>query len=410
MKTWSAPEIPQLPTAGQNPVVFCSSARGPVAVPRKRQDVRLYVCGITPYDATHLGHAATYVTFDTLIRVWRDAGISVNYVQNTTDIDDPLLERAAATGVDWQELACSQIALFFQDMEALRVIPPDSYIGAVESMDLIVEAVQGLQDKGFAYTLETGDVYYRVDSAITPPFGSVSHFDRKAMTEVFGERGGDPDTPGKENPLDALLWRAEREGEPSWDGGRLGRGRPGWHIECTAIAQRYAGLPLTVQGGGSDLVFPHHEMCAAHATALTGEPFARAYMHTGMVGLDGEKMSKSRGNLVFVSKLLEDGVDPMVIRLVLLSHHYRSDWSFHESDLAEAEQRLELWRAAAKLGSSLGAEVVVANLRQELSDDLDTPAALGVIDDWASAALSETAGAETDEIVAAVDALLGVRL
>lgn len=410
MKTWSAPAIPEIGTVGDAPVVFCTSARGPVSSPRKQAEARLYVCGITPYDATHLGHAATYVAFDVLVRVWRDAGIAVNYVQNTTDVDDPLLERATATGVDWQELAREQTELYFADMEALRVIPPDSYIGAVESVDRIAAAVQRLLDSGAAYQLDSGDVYYRVATAVQPPFGTISGYDRPTMLELFAERGGDPDTPGKEDPLDALLWRARRDGEPSWDGGDLGPGRPGWHIECAVIAEEYAGLPLSVQGGGSDLIFPHHEMGAAHASALTGTELARTYMHTGMVGLDGEKMSKSKGNLVFVSALRAEGVDPMAIRLVLLAHHYRSDWMYEDAHLAGAARRLEAWREAAGRASGIPAAEVIANLRQELTDDLDCPAALSVVDDWAAAAGSGPADEDTARIRDAIDALLGVVL
>lgn len=410
MKSWSAPAVPELATAGDAPVIFCSSARGPVAAPRAKGEARLYVCGITPYDSTHLGHAATYVAFDVLVRVWRDAGIDVTYVQNTTDVDDPLLERAQATGVDWRDLARSQIERYFGDMEALRVIPPDSYIGAVESVDLIVAAVERLLERGAAYRMPNGDVYYRIGTPVEPPFGSISKLDRAAMLELFAERGGDPEVEGKEDPLDALLWRAAREGEPHWEGGALGPGRPGWHIECAVIAEQYAGLPLTVQGGGSDLVFPHHEMGAAHATALTGTEFARTYMHTGMVGLDGEKMSKSKGNLVFVSALREDGVDPMAIRLVLLAHHYRSDWMYRAGDLEAARHRLQTWRAAAGRASAVPAAEVIANLRQELTDDLDCPAALSVVDDWAAGTASGPADADTAAIVTAIDALLGVEL
>ncbi|WP_029089222.1 cysteine--1-D-myo-inosityl 2-amino-2-deoxy-alpha-D-glucopyranoside ligase [Brevibacterium album] len=412
MKSWSAPEIPSLPARGKRPTVFCSSHRGPAGTCSKKKEARLYVCGITPYDATHLGHAATYVAFDVLQRLWLDAGIDVTYVQNITDVDDPLLERAAATGADWRELATSQIDLFRSDMEHLRVIPPASYIGAVESIPEIVEAVTALVDAGATYTLENGDVYYRVRTAVEPPFGSVSHLTREEMLELFAERGGDPKTPGKEDPLDALLWRAARPGEPEWDGGRLGPGRPGWHIECAVIARAHAGLPLTVQGGGSDLAFPHHEMGAAHAEALTGEPFAGAYMHVGMVGYEGEKMSKSKGNLVLVSRLVAGGADPMAIRAVILSHHYRSDWEYVDGLLADATARLESWRAAARAGTDKDeAEELVAELRAVLADDIDTPAALDLLDDWADEADDGDSDPEgTALVIDAVDALLGIDL
>lgn len=417
VKSWSAPAVPSLsdfsvlPAAPADSTVYSTSARGPVSGLLQDGKARLYVCGITPYDATHLGHASTYVAFDVLLRTWIDAGADVVYVQNTTDIDDPLLERAEATGVDWRELADSQIELFFSDMEALRVIPPKHYIGAVESIPDVVEAVEKLLERGAAYKLENGDVYYRISTEVQPPFGSESHYSREQMLEIFPERGGDPDTPGKENPLDALLWRAAREGEPQWPGGTLGPGRPGWHIECAVIAGKYAGYPLTVQGGGSDLIFPHHEMGAAHAIALTDTPFADAYMHTGMVAYEGEKMSKSLGNLVLVSNLTAAGTDPMAIRLAILGNHYRSDWEYSDGVLAAAENRLAAWRAAAGCGNASDPAEIVAEIRSELADDLDTPNALCVIDDWAAARQSAAEADEnTEAVVAAIDALLGIKL
>lgn len=390
--------------------MYCTSARGPLRKLVRGDEAKLYVCGITPYDATHLGHASTYVAFDVLHRLWIDAGYSVTYVQNITDVDDPLLERAQATGVDWQELAREQIDLFRSDMEALRVIPPTHYIGAVEAMDIVARSVVELLDKGFAYSLDNGDVYFRIDSSYKPPFGSVSHYDADTMAKLFAERGGDPDVAGKENPLDPLLWRAKREGEPSWNPDGLPAGRPGWHIECTAIAQEYAGLPLHVQGGGNDLAFPHHEMGAAHAAAWLDTPLAQSYMHTGMVGYEGEKMSKSLGNLVLVSQLREQGVDPMAIRLTILDHHYRSDWMYDDGALAKATERLEQWRRAAQCGSHYISKDVVRELRECLADDLDTPTALSLIDDWAAARDQNTSESESEAVVKAVDALLGIQL
>ena len=260
---------------------------GPVA--------RLYVCGITPYDATHLGHAATYVTFDLVGRALRDAGHRVEYVQNVTDVDDPLLERAARDGRDWRELATAEIDLFREDMTALAVVPPDALVGVVESMPEITREVRALLADGTAYRLpvpdgegEGDDVY--LDLAQTPTFGSVSGWTREQMASVFVERGGDPDRPGKRDPFDPLLWRAVRDGEPSWDDAVLGAGRPGWHIECTAISLDRLGHPLDIQGGGTDLVFPHHEMSAVQSAALTHEPtFARHYVHQAMVGFEGRE-------------------------------------------------------------------------------------------------------------------------
>jgi L-cysteine:1D-myo-inositol 2-amino-2-deoxy-alpha-D-glucopyranoside ligase len=372
----------------------------------------MYVCGITPYDATHLGHAATYLAFDLVNRLWRDAGHDVRYVQNVTDIDDPLLERADRDGEDWVVLGMRETALFREDMEALRVLPPDHYIGAVESVGEVVEMVEKLLAEGAAYTLDdgTGDVYF--DTARAPRFGYESRYTEAEMLTYFAERGGDPERAGKRQPLDPVLWRGARAGEPSWDGG-LGPGRPGWHIECTAIALNRLGPTFDVQGGGSDLRFPHHEMSAAHAECLTGEwPFARHYVHAGMIGLDGEKMSKSRGNLVFVSRLRGDGVDPAAIRLALSAGHYRSDRAWTGDLLDEARTRLARWRSATALQTGPAADATLARLRERLTDDLDTPAALAAVDRWADEAL--TRGGDDPEgpgiVRAAVDALLGIRL
>ncbi len=417
MKSWSEPQLPRISHPGTVPTVFDTGSRGPRTLKGNGSTAGLYVCGITPYDATHLGHAATYVAFDLLNRVWRDAGVEVVYVQNTTDVDDPLLERANERGLDWRELADDQIDLFRADMEALRVLPPDHYIGAVESIPQVVSAVEELIASGAAYALDNGDVYYRVSTPVQPPFGSVSHDDRATMLRLFAERGGDPETPGKEDPLDALLWRAKRDGEPSWDGASLGRGRPGWHIECAVIAADYVGLPLDVQGGGSDLVFPHHEMGAAHTAAWKRTPLARTYMHTGMVGYQGEKMSKSKGNLVLVSKLRGAGVDPMAIRTVLLSNHYRSDWNFTDELLTTAEARLRAWRHAARCESECreGLRVhIIGLLREALADDLDAPRALGILDEWADhyadTPVRDHGPVSGDRVADAVDALLGIRL
>ncbi len=332
MRSWSSPDVPALTVAG--PVVRVhDTATGELVETRPEGPARLYVCGITPYDATHMGHAATYVAFDLLNRAWRSAGHEVRYVQNVTDVDDPLLERATKVGVDWVELAERETELFRHDMEALRVLAPDHYVGAVESIPLVIDLVQRLQEAGAVYQVET-DLYFSVTA--DPAFGDVSGWDRETMLRVFPDRGGDPDRPGKKDPLDCIVWRGERDGEPAWDS-PFGPGRPGWHIECSAIALEHLGTAFDVQGGGSDLVFPHHEMSAGHAqVASPGERLARAYAHAGMVAYDGEKMSKSKGNLVFVSALRNSDVDPMAIRLVLLRHHYRSDWEWTDDQLWDA--------------------------------------------------------------------------
>jgi len=390
------------------PLRIFDSASGKLQ-PADSKRSRLYVCGITPYDATHLGHAATYVAFDLMQRVWLDNGLDVNYVQNVTDIDDPLLERANATGQDWAELARAETHLFREDMAALRVLAPREYIGAVESIPEVVKLIRQLQANGAAYELD-GDVYFSVSS--DPTFGHVSHLSRDEMVAVFAERGGDPQRVGKKDPLDSLLWQAERPGEPAWDSA-IGRGRPGWHIECAAIALQHLGGGFDVQGGGSDLAFPHHEMCAAQAQIATGKnPFARTYVHAGMVGLDGLKMSKSKGNLVFVSRLRDDGRDPMAIRLALLAHHYRDDWEWQETDLLKAEGRLTDWQMAFTSSSAPEATPVIQQIRQRLADDLDAPGALTFVDAWADAVLAGEGGSDAAPaaMAVAVDALLGVVL
>ncbi|MGR7027270.1 cysteine--1-D-myo-inosityl 2-amino-2-deoxy-alpha-D-glucopyranoside ligase [Geodermatophilus sp. URMC 62] len=415
MLAWPAPLLPTLPGAGAVLRLF-DTARGEVVATAPDRVARMYVCGITPYDATHLGHAATYLAFDLVGRVWRDAGHAVHYVQNVTDIDDPLLERAERDGEDWVVLGMRETALFREDMTALRVLPPDDYVGAVATIPRIVRHVETLLDEGLAYVLDdgTGDVYH--DIAQAPGFGEESGYDEATMLALSAERGGDPDRPGKRNRLDPLLWRGRRAGEPSWPGPRGVEGRPGWHIECAAIALDTIGMGFDVQGGGSDLVFPHHEFSAVHAEALAGtKPFARAYVHAAMIGLDGEKMSKSRGNLVFVSKLRGEGVDPMAIRLALLSGHYRTDRAWTPDLLAAAEARLATWRQAAARDAGAPAAPVLAGMRERLAADLDSPGAIAVVDAWAARTLAAGPEDEVDDgapvvVADAVDALLGIEL
>lgn len=413
MEAWSVNEPVKLPGVAPLPRVFDSALNAVVEFEREER-ASMYVCGITPYDATHMGHASTYVAFDLLNRAWRDAGVDVQYVQNVTDVDDPLLERANATGVDWRELAKDQTELFRTDMVALQILPPDHYIGAVESISWVVDAVEDLLEKGVAYRVEgftdkdgvtspAGDVYFDnaaaeklgLDDPTGWKVGSVCGYSREEMLEIFAQRGGDPDRPGKRDALDPLLWRVEREGEPSWDGKSLGAGRPGWHIECTCIAQRFLPAPFSVQGGGSDLQFPHHDLGAGHAYALTGKPMARHFVHTGMVGLDGEKMSKSLGNLVLVSKLRAEGVHPSVIRLAIMDNHYRSDW-FWTSDLLEkAQRRYEIYQQAVEAASGEAdeaAEALLQSVRGFLADDLNAPSALVALDQWAFSTLEGEGG------------------
>jgi len=407
MRAWSAPDIPSLPVVGPA-VALHDTASGEKAPTAPEAAARLYVCGITPYDATHIGHANTYVAFDLLNRAWRAAGHDVTYVQNVTDVDDPLLERATKVKVAWEDLAERETELFRKDMEALRVLPPAHYVGAVESIPLVIALIERLEAAGAVYSVDQ-DLYYAVASDAA--FGEESGYDRETMTRFFAERGGDPERPGKKDPLDALVWRGERPGEPSWDS-PWGRGRPGWHIECAAIAMEHLGGAFDVQGGGSDLIFPHHEMCAGHAQAVTDSRFARVYSHAGMVGYDGQKMSKSLGNLVFVSALRNSDVDPMAIRLSLLRHHYRADWEWTDDQLWAAVDDLDRWRLAVAKDSGAPADAVVTEVLAALADDLDAPRATAAIDRWVEATLAgDSSDAGSGEAVRAVlDAALGVSL
>ena len=408
MQSWSSPVVPSLGSGGL-PVRVFDTASGTVRPIAPGPEARLYVCGITPYDATHMGHAATYVAFDTLQRAWMDSGHDVFYVQNVTDIDDPLLERAMATGQEWRDIAQRETQLFREDMEFLRVLPPREYIGAVESIPSVVRCIQGLRDRGAVYDVE-GDLYFDITSDAL--FGSVSGLDRAEMLALCAERGGDPLRAGKRDPLDPLLWRAARPEEPAWHT-ELGYGRPGWHIECVAIALDHLGMTFDVQGGGRDLTFPHHDMGASHAEVLEDQrPYARLYMHAGLVGLGGEKMSKSLGNLVFVHRLREGGVSSAAIRLAILAHHYRHDWPWTDEGLVAAESRCTRWTAALSRPSGPPAQSTIEAMRRALADDLDTPRALAAMDRWAEESFT-TGGSDGDSprvMAGAVDALLGVEL
>lgn len=427
MQSWTT-SLPTTLPAQPDRLQLMDTSTGALKHPEVANGGSLYVCGITPYDATHLGHANTYVSFDLLNRYWRAAGLTVAYVQNVTDVDDPLLERAEATGVDWRELAADQTDLFRSDMEALNVLAPDHYVGATETVDWVVDTVTTLLRQGTAYAVPgqdgdpDGDIYFDIraaEQATDWSLGSISSYTREQMETAFPERGGDPQRPGKRNPFDPLLWRVAREGEPTWDGGELGEGRPGWHIECSAIARRLLPVPFSVQGGGSDLAFPHHEFSAAHATAVDDKPLASTFVHAGMVALDGEKMSKSKGNLVLVSTLRRDGADPAAIRTALLSQHYRSDWEWTDESLPAATQRLERWRQALAHEQASDGLMVLESMHAALSTDLDAPSALVALDLWADGALArEESGAEAPaedaaagpDVATVVDALLGIQL
>ncbi|MDN6200064.1 cysteine--1-D-myo-inosityl 2-amino-2-deoxy-alpha-D-glucopyranoside ligase [Corynebacterium flavescens] len=412
MHSWPAPHFDRVPGTSVPPRLYDSADEAIRPLHIEGDTARMYVCGITPYDSTHLGHAATYLTFDLIYRVLLDAGKAVHYVQNVTDVDDPLFERAQRDGVDWKELGSSQIDLFRSDMEILSVFPPQNYVGAMEAIDQVITMVEKLLAVGAAYVVddpEYPDVYASVHA--TKHFGYESNYNAEQMAEFLAERGGDPQRPGKRDPLDALVWRAHREGEPAWDS-PFGPGRPGWHIECSAIATDHLGSSFDIQGGGSDLKFPHHEFSAAHAeAALKVERMADFYVHSAMIGLDGVKMSKSLGNLVFVHKLVEQGVEPSAIRLGVFAGHYRSDRDWSQAIVAEATKRLRTWREALSHPGQLGrAQALVQEMRQALSNDLDTPALLAAVDAWSMQSRGEDDPAAGELVSQALDSLVGVRL
>jgi L-cysteine:1D-myo-inositol 2-amino-2-deoxy-alpha-D-glucopyranoside ligase len=378
----------------------------------KKDHYRLYVCGITPYDATHLGHAATYVAFDLINRYLQFGGADVSFVQNITDIDDPLFERAKRDGVDWSELATSQIELFRGDMVALHVIPPEHYVGVVEAMQIIVDAISALASKDSTYKVDD-DLYFRV--RLDPEFLKRTHLSSEIAMEFFAERGGDPQRLGKNDPFDALVWKAQRDGEPGWPS-PFGVGRPGWHIECSAIALHYLRpdtsdeFAIDIQGGGSDLIFPHHDMSASQGFVSTGQKFARFFVHAGMIGLDGTKMSKSLGNLIFVSRLINDGIEPMAIRLALLGHHYRSDHMWGSSEISVASAFLERLRLNLARMEVAPTQPLIAELLAALSNDLDTVRALELIASWCTATENGASGGSAGQLSRVLDDLLGLAI
>ncbi len=351
--------------------------------------VKIYTCGITPYDSAHVGHGATFLAYDVLQRRLRDRGHMTRCVRNVTDVDDDILRRSRELGVHYLDLAAEEMARFDADMAALELLPAWREPRATSAIPDILGFVGAAVDKGFAYTAG-GAVYFSVGRF--DRFGQVSHLDREQMLVLAAERGGNPDDPLKRDPLDFVLWQPSLPGEPTWES-RWGPGRPGWHVECSALALRELGTTVDLHGGGTDLVFPHHDCELAQSEAVTGELFVRHWMHVGMVRLDGEKMSKSLGNLVFIHDLLKEW-EPAAVRLAILAHHYRTSWDFGMDLLGTAARRLSVWRRAGDGPGALG------EVRQALDDDLDTVSALAAIDQAAAAGLGVSEAAM----------LLGVRL
>ena len=410
MRSWVATSVSDLSSTLKFPQIRLTDSASTQKKPLAQKDLyRLYVCGITPYDATHLGHAATYLSFDLIHRYLVASGSNVNYVQNITDIDEPLLERANRDGVEWENLASEQIELFRKDMCALNVLPPTHYIGAIEAIPLVVEAIENLSDKNSTYEIDK-DVYFSVKHDSN--FANISHLKDQEMIEIFSQRGGDPTLTGKKDPLDCLVWMLQRPNEPGWNSS-YGFGRPGWHIECTAIALNYLAPDLAletlidIQGGGSDLIFPHHEMCAAQARVITGKELASHYVHAGMIGLDGEKMSKSKGNLVFVSSLLASGVDPFSIRWALMSDHFRKDRMWSQEKLTYATHEIQRLRDALQGKNLAPTENLVSCILDSLANDLDTKRIVLEINQWVDRTLNGETGGDKKQVLLILENLLG---
>jgi L-cysteine:1D-myo-inositol 2-amino-2-deoxy-alpha-D-glucopyranoside ligase len=372
--------------------------------------VRMYVCGITPYDSTHLGHAATYLTYDILIRRLEELGHNVRMVRNITDVDDSILPKARELGVPYLELAEAEMARFRSDMVALDMRPPVAEPRATESVPRIIELVARLLESEHAY-LTAGTAYFDVSSF--PRFGQLSHYREEQMVKLARARGGNPDDPHRRAPLDFVLWQPSLADEPAWRA-PFGIGRPGWHIECSAMAMHEHGTTLDLHGGGTDLIFPHHECEIAQSEAITGEPFVKHWLHSAMVNYEGEKMSKSLGNLVFISDLLKHA-DPRAIRLALLRHHYRHGFEWYDTDLDEGVALLHRLVAAAQASSGPDPRPYAARVRDAIDDDLDTPRAIEALDDLASAILSANAASARDDagataVLCELGALLGLDL
>jgi L-cysteine:1D-myo-inositol 2-amino-2-deoxy-alpha-D-glucopyranoside ligase len=367
--------------------------------------VRMYVCGITPYDSTHLGHAATYLTYDLLIRRLEELGHEVRMVRNVTDVDDSILPKARELGIPYLELAESELARFHADMEALGMRPPIAEPRATETIDEIVSIVERLLDSDHAY-LTHGTAYF--DTSTFPDFGKLSHYSRDQMVRLARARGGNPDDPHRRDPLDFVLWQPSLEDEPAWRA-PFGVGRPGWHIECTAMSMQELGPTLDLHGGGTDLIFPHHECEVAQSEALTGRPFARHWLHSAMVAYEGEKMSKSLGNLVFVSDLLKTA-DPRAIRLALMQHHYRSGFEWHDTDIQDGTALLRRLVAAGQRESGPDPTELATRVRAAIDNDLDAPRALEALEALADAVLSGGTDPTAPAALRQASNLLGINL
>jgi len=416
MRSWPSVYLPPSDNSAEHPPLRLTDSYSSKKEELEDFAVASYVCGITPYDATHLGHAATYLTFDLIHRFVIASGRTLHYTQNITDIDEPLLERAKRDNQNWEDLATSQIDLFREDMTELRILPPNNYLGVVESMSTVIKYIKALIATGKTYDLQ-GDIYLDL-SKVQGALENLPVAINEALN-IFAARGGDPGRAGKRHPLDTLIWSVERPGEPSWQS-PFGTGRPGWHIECVAIAletltgqpssEKESSASISLQGGGSDLRFPHHYMTSVQARAITNRSFAKTYLHTGMIAWQGEKMSKSLGNLVFVSKLREAGWSGNEIRFALINRDYRVDLNWEMRMLEEARANLHRINSALSREEVAPTRYVVSKIRDSISNDLNVEGAIASVLDWCSKTELGAKGGSAGELSRALDLYLGITL
>jgi L-cysteine:1D-myo-inositol 2-amino-2-deoxy-alpha-D-glucopyranoside ligase len=380
--------------------MFDSKSQKNNKIGRNGKKVQIYVCGITPYDSAHLGHAFTYLTFDLVIRALNFIGRETNYVQNITDIDDPLFERARISGTNWQSIVDSQMDIYRTDMSALNILHPDHFVGVMENMELIISRIGETISKDLSYQIGT-EWYFKTDSEnLSKLVASVPNSELVAMAK---ERGCDTDRQGKVNPLDPIIWKASKDDEPNWKED-FGTGRPGWHIQCISLANKYAELPLDIQGGGKDLIFPHHSMSEEQNAALGFGELALNFCHVGMVSYQGSKMSKSKGNLVFVHQLIDEGISPMVIRLALMSHHWRSDWEYTKELIDESKELYS--ELSKKFNGKFISQTDQDKIIEIMLDDLDAPKVISFLKE--AKPLSDSQSNVSIDLL--LEALLGLKL
>ena len=402
MKSWSSNSKTHISDkyVNRSLLMFDSKTHQNNPIGQANKKVQIYVCGITPYDSAHLGHAFTYLTFDLVIRTLNFIGKKTNYVQNITDIDDPLFERARQSGANWQSIVQSQLEVYRSDMSALNILPPDQFVGVMENMELIISRIGQTISNDLSYQIGT-EWYFKTDPAKLSKL--VESIPNNELLLMAKERGCDTDRQGKINALDPIIWKASKEDEPNWKE-EFGAGRPGWHIQCISLANKYAELPLDIQGGGKDLIFPHHSMSEEQNSAVGFGELALNYCHVGMVSFQGSKMSKSKGNLVFVHQLIAEGISPMVIRLALMMHHWRSDWEYKNELIEEAKQTFG--DLSIKLRGTFVSQSDQDKIIEIMLNDLDLPKVLSFLKEVKP--LSESTNNVSIDLL--LEALLGLKL